>query len=136
MVPGLSSRKATTRVELADGQSFAIAGLLSEEARQSVDKFPLLGDIPILGLLFKSKGFQKNETELVIVVTPRLVRPLDTTRQTLPTDFYVEPNDIEFYLEGLLMGREKRPPVDPVLLDGQFGHAVPGDYYKHKGPYE
>ena len=75
VVPGLTTRKASTRVELKDGQSFAIAGLLDNRVRETIHKFPLLGDIPILGALFRSSSFQKNETELVIVVTPHLVKP-------------------------------------------------------------
>jgi pilus assembly protein CpaC len=68
-------------------------------------KYPLLGDIPVLGLLFRSQEFQKQETELVILVTPRLVKPLDPGKHPLPTDHYIEPNDFEFYLLGWLEGR-------------------------------
>ena len=82
VVPGLNTRGAETVVELADGQSFAIAGLLRDTARDTMSKYPLLGDIPILGTLFRSRSFQKNETELIIIATPRLVKPLDTARQT------------------------------------------------------
>ncbi|KJS29828.1 MAG: pilus assembly protein CpaC [Desulfatitalea sp. BRH_c12] len=126
VAPGLNKRTATTTVELGDGQSFAIAGLLKENINETIQKFPLLGDIPVLGALFRSQSFQKNETELIIVVTPRLVKPLDMARQTLPTDFYVEPSDAEFYLEGLLQGRA--PGGKDRLqgrLDGDFGHALP-----------
>jgi len=126
VIPGLTTRTATTTVELNDGQSFAIAGLLRENIVGAVQKFPLLGEIPILGALFRSESFQKNETELIIVVTTRLAKPLDMTKQTLPTDFYNEPSDLEFYLGGLLEGR---PQADePALqgqMDGQFGHSVP-----------
>ena len=121
-VPGLVTRKASTTVELADGQSFAIAGLLNETTRDTTQKFPLLGDIPILGVLFQSKAFQKDETELVIIATPHLVKPFDQDRQPLPTDNYIEPNDTEFYLEGLTEGREKHDVRGE--LDGEFGHAM------------
>ena len=125
-VPGLSTRRATTVVELADGQSFAIAGLLKETIRDSMSRFPLLGDIPVLGALFRSRAFQKNETELIIIVTPHLVKPLDSARQTLPTDFYIEPDDTEIYLLGLMEGREKnRPSTVRGELDGEFGHGMP-----------
>jgi pilus assembly protein CpaC len=77
VVPGIRTRKAATTIDLADGQSFALAGLLSEDIRENVKKFPFLGDIPILGTLFKSTSFQKNETELVIIATPRFVKPMD-----------------------------------------------------------
>ena len=105
IVPGLTTRRAETVVELADGQSFAIAGLLRENTRDVMAKYPLLGEIPILGVLFRSREYQKNETELVIIATPRLVKPLDTTNQTLPTDFYIEPNDLEFYVLGMMEGK-------------------------------
>jgi pilus assembly protein CpaC len=125
-VPGISTRKAATVVELADGQSFAIAGLLKETVRDSISKVPLLGDIPVLGALFRSRAFQKNESELVIIVTPHIVKPLDSTRQTLPTDFYVEPDDTEIYILGLMEKWEKgQPSTISGELDGNFGHAVP-----------
>jgi pilus assembly protein CpaC len=124
--PGISTRRASTKIELADGQSFAIAGLLREATRASVSKFPLLGDIPILGVLFQSKSFQKSETELVIIVTPHLVKPLELAKQTLPTDFYVEPNDVEFFLQGAIEGKSsgRSAPLHEGL-DGEFGHSMP-----------
>ena len=126
VVPGLSTRKASTVVELADGQSFAIAGLLKETIQEKVSKFPLLGDIPILGALFRSESFQRHETELIIIVTPHLVKPLDLAKQTLPTDFYIEPSDAEFYILGLMEGGEKKQPANFTgELDGEFGYAMP-----------
>jgi pilus assembly protein CpaC len=127
-VPGITTRRASTTVELGDCQSFAIAGLLKETVRDIVAKFPVLGDIPILGALFRSRSFQKNETELIIIVTPHLVKPLDLAKQTLPTDFYVEPNDFELYLEGRLEGRPKGLTTQGSgVLDGDFGHTIPED---------
>jgi pilus assembly protein CpaC len=126
VIPGLTTRTATTTIELGDGQSFAIAGLLRENIVESIHKFPLLGDIPILGVLFRSQSFLKNETELIIVVTPRLVKPLDVAKTSLPTDFYIEPSDGEFYLQGLLEGRANEHRGDVRgMLDGDFGHTVP-----------
>lgn len=126
VIPGLTTRTTTTTIELGDGQSFAIAGLLRENILESVQKFPLLGDIPIIGALFRSQSFLKNETELVIVVTPRLVKPLDMAKQPLPTDFFIEPTDSEFYLQGLLEGRPRKTQGQlQGDLDGDFGHAVP-----------
>jgi len=126
VVPALTTRRASTVIELADGQSFAIAGLIKETTRQVVAKFPLLGDIPILGALFRSTSFQKNESELVIIVTPRLVKPLDLARQALPTDQYVEPDDFEFYLLGALEGRQESPLLNREGgMEGEFGHAAP-----------
>jgi len=130
VVPSLTTRRASTVIELGDGQSFAIAGLLKDEVREVISKFPLLGDIPVLGAIFRSSSFQKNETELVIIVTPRLVKPLDLAKQTLPIDQFIEPDDFEFYLLGIMEGREK--PVSPTIrsdkgmkMEGSFGHIVP-----------
>ena len=126
VVPGLTTRKAATVIELADGQSFAIAGLLRESVRDVLDKFPLLGDIPILGTLFRSRGFQKHETELIIIATPHLVKPLDMEKQTLPTDYYKEPNDTEFYILGFMEGTgSSNPSATKGKLDGDFGHVMP-----------
>jgi pilus assembly protein CpaC len=126
VIPGLTTRKAETVIELADGQSFAIAGLIRENVRDTLDKFPVLGDIPILGALFRSRAFQKNETELVIIATPHIVKPLDVANQPLPTDSYVEPDDLELYLLGQMEGKGKGPnPKVRGNLDGEFGHAVP-----------
>jgi len=133
VVPGLNTRKAATVVEMADGQSFAIAGLLSESIRDGGAKFPLLGDIPILGALFRSREFQKRESELVIIVTPHLVKPLDITQQTLPTDYYIEPTDSEFFLEGLSEGRHRGGTEKTAgELEGNFGHALPGEGETHQ----
>lgn len=84
-VPAITTRRASTTIELADGQSFAIGGLLRDNVKESIKKVPFLGEVPILGALFRSSSFQKNETELVIIVTPHLVKPLDMNAQTLPT---------------------------------------------------
>src|SRR4029453_14248616 len=73
LVPAFTTRRASTGVDLRDGESFAIAGLLSDKISESVEKFPVLGDVPVLGALFRSSQFQRDETELVLVVTPHLV---------------------------------------------------------------
>jgi pilus assembly protein CpaC len=125
VVPSLTTRRVSTVIELADGQSFAIAGLLRDDVRQIDSKFPLLGDIPILGALFRSTSFQKNESELIVIVTAHLVKPLDMAKQTLPTDQYVEPSELEFYLLGSMEGRGKPNPVKGSGLEGQFGHILP-----------
>jgi pilus assembly protein CpaC len=123
VVPGLSVRRLSTHVEVKDGQTFAIAGLLSDSHRNVVNKFPLLGELPVLGTLFRSSQFQKRETELVVLVTPRLVKPVTPGVAKLPTDAYVEPSDLEFYLLGCLEGREKKPAAPPAAgtLPGDFG---------------
>lgn len=82
LIPALRTRRAKTSVELRDGQSFALAGLLDNNETKSLSKIPVLGDIPILGALFKSKSFQKSETELMFIVTAQLVKPVD--RDDLP----------------------------------------------------
>jgi pilus assembly protein CpaC len=134
VVPAITTRRVSTVIELADGQSFAIAGLLNEQIRENIQKFPILGEIPVLGALFRSSSFQKNETELIIIVTPHLVKPLDMAKQTLPTDQFIEPDDFEFYLLGNLEGKEKIKSSAPVPkpssgkthgLEGSFGHIVP-----------
>jgi pilus assembly protein CpaC len=100
-------------VELADGQSFMIAGLLNEEVRELASKYPVLGDIPIFGSLFRSTQFRKEETELVIIVTPTLVKPLGPGPHPLPTDHFIEPSPVEFYLWGTLEG------MPPEVRDGE-----------------
>jgi pilus assembly protein CpaC len=125
VVPAITTRRVSTVIELADGQSFAIAGLLKDDVREIVSKFPLLGDIPMLGALFRSTSFRRNETELIVIVTPHLVKPLDMTKQTLPTDSYVEPDDFEFYLLGNLEGKGKVKPTKGSGLEGNFGHIIP-----------
>ncbi len=87
-IPSLTTRRAETTVELGSGQSFMIAGLLSNSSNNSIDKAPFLGDLPILGALFRSNGFRRSQTELVIVVTPYLVKPVNASQIALPTDGY------------------------------------------------
>lgn len=100
VIPSLTKRRANSSVELADGQTIGIAGLISDNLRDSINKFPGLGEVPVLGQLFTSQEFQKSQTELVIFVTPRLARPMPTSRPKLPTDRFVEPDDVDFYLLG------------------------------------
>lgn len=133
IIPGITTRRVSTVVELADGQSFAIAGLLNDKIVENVRKYPFIGDIPIINNLFKTSTFDKIERELIVIVTPHLVRPLDKAKQTSPTDQYVEPNDIEFYLFGRLEGI-KLPSLSASNsldqknkggLEGKFGHLAP-----------
>jgi len=98
-VPALTTRRAETTVELGSGQSFMIAGLLQNSSNNSVEKAPFLGDIPVLGSLFRSTKYQRNETELVIIVTPYLVRPVSGQLAT-PADGYRAPNDGQNYMLG------------------------------------
>jgi pilus assembly protein CpaC len=127
VVPGLRTREMDTHVEVRDGQTFSIAGLLSDSSRNIINKFPVLGDIPVLGVLFRSTNYQKNETELVTLVTPHLVKPMAPGAARLPTDKWIEPTDIDTYLLGLQQGRTKPSPKSgpaaplPPLPPG-FGH--------------
>jgi len=102
IIPSLTQRTATGVVELGDGQTIGLAGMLHETTRSLVSKFPGLGSIPVLGALFSSQSYQKGETELVILVTPRLARPLPAGKIRLPTDAYVEPTDTDFFFRGRL----------------------------------
>jgi pilus assembly protein CpaC len=97
-VPGIATRRAETTVELGSGQSFMIGGLLSAQSGNSVSKAPFLGDLPILGNLFKSSQWNRKETELIIIVTPYLVRPVDANQIAMPTDGYRNPTDAQFLL--------------------------------------
>ncbi len=138
VVPALTTRRVETTIELGDGQSFAIAGLLKDNLRENSNKFPVLGEIPVLGALFRSSEYLKEQTELVIIVTPHLVKPTNMAMQTLPTDNIKEPTDFEFYLMGMIEGkdsgpqamartREVAPPPsdDQAGFDGEFGHVMP-----------
>ena len=133
IIPGITTRRVSTVVELADGQSFAIAGLLNDRLIENIRKYPFIGEIPIIGNLFKTSNFEKQERELIVIVTPHLVRPLDKAKQTLPTDQFFEPNDIEFYLFGKLEATKlpsflSSKSVDQNKkggLEGKFGHLAP-----------
>ncbi|HEX2795258.1 MAG TPA: type II and III secretion system protein family protein [Croceicoccus sp.] len=120
-VPGLQTRRAKTTLELRDGQSFAIAGLLRQEYTTSVRQLPLLGSIPILGTLFRSTSFQKGETELLIVVTPRLVKPIRPDQVRLPTERVKDPD----VLDTLLAGDD----YQPVKLAPNASQKDPGYEY-------
>lgn len=105
-IPALTTRRAETTIELGSGESFMIAGLLSNNAQSTIDKTPGVGDLPILGNLFRSNQFQRGETELVIVVTPYLVTPISDREISLPTDGYASPNFGEqFFLNRETAGR-------------------------------
>ncbi len=133
-VPALVKRSASSTLELGNGQTIAIAGMLKENLRENVSKFPGLGDIPILGALFRSQEFIKDQTELVIFVTARLARPITPEEIRLPTGSFVAPSDVEFYLLGRLHGKPGKQPrsenVDPLLnrndggTEGRFGHDL------------
>jgi pilus assembly protein CpaC len=127
--PGFVTRRASTSVELGDGQSFAIAGLLKDNTTEFVEKYPFLGDVPVLGALFRSSDYRREETELVILVTPHLVRPLPEGPPPLPTDHFVDPNAFEFFLLGALESQRSGEPESGASagLMGPSGHRVPAE---------
>lgn len=108
LVPTLTTRRVSTAVELRDGQSLAIGGLLQNNVKHAIDRFPILGEIPVLGALFRSNEFKTDRTELLIVVTPRLVKPLPAN-YVLPTDSFVEPNRFQRMLKGTHEGAKEQP---------------------------
>uniref|UniRef100_UPI0035C9ECCE type II and III secretion system protein family protein n=1 Tax=uncultured Sphingomonas sp. TaxID=158754 RepID=UPI0035C9ECCE len=103
-IPALTTRRAETTVELGSGQSMMIAGLLQNNHNNSIDKAPGLGDVPVVGALFRSNAFQRNETELVIVITPYLVKPVNANDIVLPTDGYKAPTDLGRVFMGQIGG--------------------------------
>jgi pilus assembly protein CpaC len=115
-IPALTVRRAETTVELGSGESFALAGLLQNNTSQNVSKVPWLGDVPILGQLFRSDQFQRNETELVIIITPYLVRP-SAVALAAPTDGYVAPHDVQRVINSetyrQTLPGPQRGPVEP-----------------------
>jgi len=99
-IPGIQTRRAKTVVEIRDGESFALAGLLRKDFNDTVRQVPFLGSIPIIGSLFRSTGFQNDQTELVIVVTPHLVRPVPSNAMKLPTDRAGPPHEADLFING------------------------------------
>jgi len=129
-IPGIKVRRARTTVELRDGESFTIAGLLKDDYQSQTRQLPFAGDIPILGTLFRSNGYQRNETELVIVVTPHLVTPRRGPTAT-PADSFTPPSDFELFLFGAQKGSGSA--ADRALVsgdprragvDGPHGHVL------------
>ncbi len=120
-IPALTVRRADTTIELGSGQSMAIAGLLSDQTSQTVQATPGIGDIPILGALFRSDSFQRQQTELVIVVTPYIVRPVsDPGALKLSSDGFHAPNDFERILELRQFGRGSYPGYGRIPSDAGF----------------
>jgi pilus assembly protein CpaC len=131
IVPGLSTRRATTTVELRDGQSFAIAGLLQNDFQDRIRQLPWLGDVPVLGALFRSTDFQRSETELVIIITPHLVRPAPAGVLAAPTDNFVPPSERDLFLFGKTEAPESQGAAKKALstgtaggITGKAGHIV------------
>ena len=130
VVPALNKRSASSTVELADGETIGIAGLIQDNVSEVMTKLPGLGDIPILGALFRSQEFISGQSELVIFVTPHLAKPIAENDIRLPTDSFIAPDDLEFYLLGKMEGNKDSlspPPGHSSRsgLDGaRFGHQL------------
>jgi pilus assembly protein CpaC len=110
ILPSFTSRRAATTVQLFDGQSFAIGGLIKNNVTANVAAVPVLGEVPVLGPLFRSNDFQTDRSELVFIITPRLVKPLQGDVR-LPTDSYIEPNRREFFIDGKMEGERPTTPA-------------------------
>jgi pilus assembly protein CpaC len=121
-VPALTVRRASTTVELRDGQSFVIGGLLQNNSQNQIEQLPWVGSVPVLGALFSSKSYQRNETDLAIIVTPRLVRPTrpgDLIKS--PAEDTLPPNDPDFFLMGkaeMTRNQARKNPVSANLVAG------------------
>ena len=127
-VPGLSKRTANTSIQLKDGQSFAIAGLLQSQSQRAIEQLPWLGSVPIIGALFSSKSFAERETELVVIVTPHLVKPAKPGQQlATPLETSMPPNDLDFFASGKLeLRRNMREFVTKEgVAVGPHGHLLP-----------
>jgi pilus assembly protein CpaC len=125
--PGLTVREAQTTIELASGQSFALAGLLLHDTSQDISKVPWLGDIPILGALFRSNQFKNNESELIVIVTPYLVTPT-TTALASPTDGFTIPHDAQQVLFGDTWQHGLPAPAQGPLDAGGGGLIGPAGF--------
>ena len=128
-VPGLRVRRLSTHLEVKDGQTFAMGGLLQDVDANIINKFPILGEIPILGTLFRSSQWQKQESELVVLVTTHLAKPMAPGTPRLPTDKWVTPTDYEMYLLGLDQGRGK---PDPSRLSTTPAQTLPPGFGPQK----
>jgi pilus assembly protein CpaC len=127
-IPRLRTREASTTVEMRDGESFAIAGLLQDDFRDSIGQVPWLGDIPILGALFRSTNYQREQSELVIIVTAHLVQPVRGEALALPTDRVTIPTERELFLLGRTAGapRSGTAAGDVARQDfsGSYGYVM------------
>ena len=130
-IPALTTRRAETTVELGSGQSMVIGGLIQNSTQNQIDKTPGLGDVPILGALFRSTGWKRNETELMIVITPYLVKPVNANEVVLPTDGYQAPTDLGRVFLGKLGGgvsgadRPKPTMATPNVAGPSVGANAP-----------
>jgi len=118
ILPSFTKRRAFTTVQLQDGQSFAIGGLIKNNTTTNIRAFPFLGELPVIGALFRSTEFQTDRSELVFVITPRLVKPLPPD-YALPTDNYVEPSRADVIWNGKLEGSGPAPTDRIEMMQDQ-----------------
>ncbi len=122
-IPGLTTRKVDTTVELGDGQSLSIAGLFQNTLRENIDKFPWLGDLPVLGNLFKSRSYASNDSELLVMVTPFLTEPVNDADIAMPVDFATRPTDKDRVLYNQTAQTTLQPTTVPALQGKLIGPA-------------
>ena len=128
LIPALKTRRAETTIELGTGQSFAIGGLISTNTQSNVEKFPGLGDVPVLGALFRSTDFQRSESELVIIVTPYLVRPAHQDNLSTPIDDFKPSSDLDRILLGRLQSGQIAQGSDAPKITAQQQLAGPAGF--------
>ncbi|UVE70262.1 type II and III secretion system protein family protein (plasmid) [Burkholderia pyrrocinia] len=116
ILPLITTRRASTTVQMSDGESFAIGGLIKDNASGALKAIPGVGEVPVLGALFRSTSFQQDRTELIFLITPHLVKPLQTADVPLPTDSFSKPNEADVYATGNMEGRRgvRKPGAQPM----------------------
>ena len=127
LINGFSRREAITTVEMRDGESFAIAGLLQDDFQDNIGQVPWLGDLPVIGALFRSTDYQRNQTELVVIVTPHLVTAVRGEALSLPTDRVRIPTEANLFLNGRLAGSGQTGAVGEVAqqdFSGSYGYVM------------
>jgi pilus assembly protein CpaC len=125
-VDAFKRRETSTTVEMRDGESFAIAGLLQDDFTDLNGQVPWLGDVPILGALFRSADYQRKQSELVIIVTPHLVNPVRGDTLALPTDRILLPSEADLFLFGKTAGKQKGASGEVARQDfsGSYGYSM------------
>ena len=136
VVPSLTKREASSTLELGNGQTMVIAGLISDKVQENINKFPGLGDIPGFGMLFRNSQYKNDQVEMVIIVTPRIAKPILAKNIQLPTDSFVKPDDVDFYIFGRTESRNSKTTYKTKTtgsnneidtkggLDGEYGQQL------------
>jgi pilus assembly protein CpaC len=129
-VSAFKKRSTSTTVEMRDGESFAIAGLLQDDFTDLSSQIPWLGDVPVLGALFRSAEFERKQTELVIIITPHLVSPVKGQALALPTDRVKPPTESDLFLYGKVQGGTRKPTKGAAAevakqdFSGSYGYVM------------